>query len=56
MAELAIPGVAIALIADGEIVHARGFGVTHVEGEPVTENTAFMIGSISKPFTATSKP
>ncbi|SIN59590.1 CubicO group peptidase, beta-lactamase class C family [Parasphingorhabdus marina DSM 22363] len=54
MADLAVPGVAIALIADGEIVHARGFGVTHAEGEPVTENTAFMIGSISKPFTATA--
>ncbi|MEM8917642.1 MAG: serine hydrolase domain-containing protein [Pseudomonadota bacterium] len=54
MEELAIPGVAIALITDGEIVHARGFGVTHAEGGPVTENTAFMIGSISKPFTATA--
>ncbi|MEO0439747.1 MAG: serine hydrolase domain-containing protein [Pseudomonadota bacterium] len=54
MEELAIPGVAIALIADGEIVHAKGFGVTRPDGERVTEHTRFMIGSISKPFTATA--
>ena len=45
-----IPGVALALIEDGEIVHARGFGVTIAGGPAVTEDTRFLIGSISKPL------
>lgn len=48
-----VPGLAIAVLRDGE-VDARGFGVTNRETEqPVTPNTLFQIGSISKVFTAT---
>lgn len=54
MEALRIPGVAIAIIEDGEIIHAKGFGVTREGGEAVTADTLFQIGSISKPFTATA--
>ncbi|MEO9470388.1 serine hydrolase domain-containing protein [Parasphingorhabdus sp.] len=54
MEALAIPGVAIALIEDGALVHARGFGVTGEGGDPVSEKTMFQTGSISKTFAATA--
>ncbi|HZY98352.1 MAG TPA: serine hydrolase domain-containing protein, partial [Candidatus Baltobacteraceae bacterium] len=48
-----IPGVAIAVIRDGHLVFNREYGVRNVaKGEPVTQNTAFEIGSITKQFTA----
>lgn len=50
MAAMEIPGVALALIEDGEIVHLRGFGATTIEGPAVTEDTRFLIGSVSKPL------
>lgn len=53
MEALDISGVAIALIEDGALVHARGFGVTAEGGDPVSENTMFQTGSISKTFAAT---
>jgi CubicO group peptidase (beta-lactamase class C family) len=48
-----IPGVAIALIRDGEVVWADGFGVANtITGEPVTADTVFEVASISKVVTA----
>src|SRR5579863_6594894 len=52
MAALHVPGVSVAVIRDGKIAWARGFGVTKLDGAPVTENTLFQAGSISKPVTA----
>jgi len=52
MAALHVPGVSVAVIHDGKILWARGFGVTQLGGAPVTENTLFQAGSISKPVTA----
>src|SRR5690242_6080520 len=54
MAALHVPGVSIAVIHDGKIEWARGFGVTKLSGPPVTANTLFQAGSISKPVTATA--
>ena len=52
--ELDIPGMAIAVVLDDEIVLARGFGVADVETErPVTDETIFAIGSSTKAMTAT---
>jgi len=49
-----IPGMAIAVVKDDEVVLAHGFGVTNVETEtPVTPETIFAIGSATKAFTAT---
>lgn len=53
VAEWGIPGLAVAVVRDDQIVYARGFGVRHVEGDdPVDEHTIFAVGSTSKAFTA----
>jgi len=49
------PGAAVAWIEGGEVVAARGYGVTDLESDaPITGSTAFNIGSISKVFAAWS--
>jgi CubicO group peptidase (beta-lactamase class C family) len=52
MAELHIPGVSVAVIHNGVIEWARGFGVERVGGPAVTAETLFQAGSISKPVAA----
>jgi CubicO group peptidase (beta-lactamase class C family) len=52
MAELKVPGVSIAVIHEGRIEWARGFGVTRGGGPDVTEKTLFQAASISKPVFA----
>jgi CubicO group peptidase (beta-lactamase class C family) len=52
MATLHVPGVSIAVIHNGVIEWAEGFGVTQVGGAPVNANTLFQAGSISKPLSA----
>jgi CubicO group peptidase (beta-lactamase class C family) len=52
MAALHVPGVSIAVIHDGTIEWARGFGVTRTGGPAVTPDTLFQAASISKPVTA----
>ncbi len=48
-----VPGLAYAVVADGEITSAGERGVITIGGEvDVTPDTAFVIGSISKSFTA----
>jgi CubicO group peptidase (beta-lactamase class C family) len=54
MKELRVPGVSVAVIHDGKLEWARGFGVTRVGGPPVTEDTLFQAASISKPVFATA--
>ncbi|MEQ9027379.1 MAG: serine hydrolase domain-containing protein, partial [Aggregatilineales bacterium] len=55
MEEWQVPGVAIAIVKDDEVVYAEGFGYRDVENElPVTPETIFAIGSSTKSFTATS--
>ena len=50
---LHIPGLAIAIVKDDEVVLARGFGFIDVERErSVTPETIFGIGSTAKAFTA----
>lgn len=52
MEVMGTPGLAIALVDDQDIVWARGFGYADVEaGLPVTTDTVFRIGSISKTLT-----
>src|ERR1700727_2720026 len=52
MKELKIPGVSIAVIHEGKIEWTRGFGVSSIGGSPVTPETMFQAGSISKPLAA----
>lgn len=55
MAEWKVPGLAIAVVQDGRIVYARGFGYRDLDKKlPVTPHTIFGIGSCSKAFTATT--
>jgi D-alanyl-D-alanine carboxypeptidase len=47
-----IPGMAVAVMRD-EKAEIKGYGVTDIDTkQPVDANTAFAIGSITKPFTA----
>ena len=52
MKVLNVPGVSIAVIHDGKIEWARGFGVREPGGAPVNPETMFQAGSISKPVAA----
>jgi CubicO group peptidase (beta-lactamase class C family) len=55
MAETHVPGVSIAFFDHGRIVWAKGYGLADVaSGRPVTPDTLFEAGSISKPLTATA--
>ncbi len=48
-----IPGVAIGIVEQGQVIYARGFGYRDVEKRlPVTPDTLFALGSCSKAFTA----
>jgi CubicO group peptidase (beta-lactamase class C family) len=50
-----IPGVSLAVIRNGEIVIARGYGLANVEHQvPVKPETIFQSGSMGKQFTATA--
>jgi CubicO group peptidase (beta-lactamase class C family) len=52
MEELKVPAVSIAVIHEGRIEWARGFGVIRADGATVTANTLFQAASISKPVFA----
>jgi CubicO group peptidase (beta-lactamase class C family) len=50
---LNVPGLAIAIVKDDEVIYIRGFGYRNIEENlPVTQNTLFAIGSSTKAFTA----
>src|SRR5437016_4866306 len=54
MARKHIPGVSIAVVRGGKLIRADGYGVADLEHEvPVTPQTVFKIGSVSKQFLAT---
>lgn len=54
MTETGVPGVAVAVVHEGEVVFAEGFGVRSVEtGDAVDADTAFQIASLSKSVGAT---
>ena len=53
MKEFDVPGIAVAVVKDGKILLAKGYGVRKGgEKTPVDENTLFGIASNSKAFTA----
>ena len=54
MGKTHIPGVALAVVKAGKVVKAQGYGSADLEnGLPVTPETVFKIGSVSKQFIAT---
>ena len=47
-----IPGAAVAIVKDGKVVYAKGFGVCEKDKKvPVTTKTLFSIASMTKPLT-----
>lgn len=54
LADFKTPGLAVAVIKDGKVVFARGYGVRRVgEDGSVDEQTIFPIASVTKVFTTT---
>ncbi len=50
-----VPGMAVAVIKDGKVIHSKGYGVRSLRTmEKVDENTLFGIASNSKAFTTTA--
>jgi CubicO group peptidase (beta-lactamase class C family) len=49
---LLMPGVMLAVVAGGRLVHTRGFGHARPDGGPPTPQTPFYIGSVTKSLTA----
>ncbi len=49
-----IPGAALAIVHGDSIVHLRTFGAADPAGRPVTPDTPFILGSTTKPITATA--
>ena len=48
-----IPGAAVAVLRDGKLIYARGFGYADVENRtPVQPDALFRIASVSKPITS----
>lgn len=48
-----VPGIAVAVIKDGKVIHAKGYGVRSLRTmQKVDENTLFGIASNTKAFTA----
>jgi D-alanyl-D-alanine carboxypeptidase len=55
MAARKIPGLALGVVRDGELVLAKGFGEATLEWKaPATPDTVFLVASMTKQFTATA--
>ena len=53
MKERNIPGAAIAIVKNGKVIKQKGYGLASIEfNAPVTADTVFEIGSVSKQMTA----
>jgi len=52
MAAQRIPGLSLGIVEDGRTTYIRGFGKADDSGRAVTAQTPFIIGSLSKSFTA----
>lgn len=48
-----VPGIAVGVVKDGKLIHAKGYGVANLKtGAKVNENTLFGVASNSKAMTA----
>ena len=56
LADHAAAGFAVAVLRDGRVLHAKGYGAADLEHRvPVTADTVFRVGSITKEFTAAAE-
>lgn len=54
MAETGVPGIAVAVVHEDEVLYEKGFGVREVGADaPVDTDTVFLIASLSKPIAST---
>jgi len=54
MAESGVPGVAVAVVYDDEVVYTQGYGVRDVDtGDPVDPETIFLVASLTKSISST---
>ncbi len=49
---LAVPGAAVVVVQDDQIVFGEGFGIAQPDGTPATAQTPFRLASVSKSITA----
>ncbi len=48
-----IPGLSLAIVKDGKVIKAQGYGLANLELKvPATTDTVFQLGSVGKQFTA----
>ncbi len=48
-----VPGIAVAIVKDGKLIHAKGYGIRSIKtNQKVDENTLFGVASNTKAFTA----
>ena len=48
-----VPGIAVGIVKDGKLIHAKGYGLRSIKGKAkVDENTLFGVASNTKAFTA----
>jgi len=52
MQAMRLPGLALGIVHGDQIVHLHGFGASDQSGRAVTAQTPFVIGSMTKSFTA----
>lgn len=52
MRTLDIPGMALAVVRDGQVVYAKGYGRADDSGRPFTPRTPLVLASVSKSFAA----
>jgi CubicO group peptidase (beta-lactamase class C family) len=53
LAEAGVPGAAVAVVQNGEVVFQQGFGVREIgQPDPVTPDTLLRIGSVTKSFSS----
>src|SRR5690606_9092911 len=54
VSNVGVPGMALAIVEDGRVLTARGYGTTDVDsGEGVGAHTVFRLASLSKAFAGT---
>jgi CubicO group peptidase (beta-lactamase class C family) len=54
MEQQKIPGLSLAVVRNGEVIKAKGYGLANVEHNvPATADTIYQSGSVGKQFTAT---
>ena len=55
MTDLGVPGTALGVVQNGELVYAKGYGVTEIDTDnPVTPQTIFSTASVAKTLTASA--